>query len=96
MKELITKTFATFIIGITVVGSVVATEKIDRHKVVSRHNPRVTQLDSLSSLTVGNGRFAFTVDATGLQTFPGTYSNGVPLATMSEWGWHSFPNIEGY
>ena len=96
MKELITKTFATFIIGITAISSVVATEKIDRHKVVSRHNPRVTQLDSLSSLTVGNGRFAFTVDATGLQTFPHTYSKGVPLATMSEWGWHSFPNIEGF
>ena len=96
MKELITKTLTIFIIGITVVGSVVAADKIDRRKVVTRHNPHVTHLDSLSSLTVGNGKFAFTVDATGLQTFPRTYAKGVPLGTMSEWGWHSFPNTEGY
>ena len=70
--------------------------QIDRHAVVSRHNPHVVSLDSLSSLTVGNGGFAFTVDATGLQTFPQLYQNGVPLGTMSDWGWHSFPNTENY
>ena len=70
--------------------------QIDRHAVVSRNNPHVVALDSLSSLTVGNGGFAFTVDATGLQTFPYIYRNGVPLGTMSDWGWHSFPNTEGY
>ena len=96
MKKQFTKTFATLLLGITVAGSAVAAEKIDRSKVVTRHNPHVTQIDSLSSLTVGNGRFAFTVDATGLQTFPLKYSKGVPLGTMSEWGWHSFPNTEGY
>jgi len=70
--------------------------RIDREKVVRRNNPHVTSLDSLSSLTVGNGGFAFTVDGTGLQTFPERYSKGVPLGTMSDWGWHSFPNTEGY
>ncbi|MDE6291044.1 MAG: hypothetical protein K2M16_05885, partial [Muribaculaceae bacterium] len=25
-----------------------------------------------------------------------TYSNGVPLGTMSDWGWHSFPNTGEY
>jgi hypothetical protein len=45
---------------------------------------------------VGNGNFAFTVDATGLQTFPNVYANGVPLGTQSSWGWHSFPNTNGY
>lgn len=70
--------------------------RIDRQKVVSRHNPHITAIDPLSSLTVGNGRFAFTVDATGLQTFPHAYSSGVPLGTMSEWGWHSFPNTGGF
>ena len=96
MNKQIRKIVATVVLGMTVVGSMVAAEKIDRFKVVTRHNPHVTKFDSLSSLTVGNGRFAFTVDATGLQTFPRDYSHGVPLGTMSEWGWHSFPNTEGF
>ncbi len=69
------------------------TEKIDRFALVNRHNIQITEFDSLNSLSVGNGRFAFTVDATGLQTFPEIYDNGVCLGTQSEWGWHSFPNI---
>ncbi|MCC8018851.1 MAG: hypothetical protein LIO85_03655 [Rikenellaceae bacterium] len=69
---------------------------IDRYALVTRNNPHVTGIDPLASLSVGNGRFAFTVDATGLQTFPEYYSPGVPLGTQSEWGWHSFPNPEGY
>ena len=73
-----------------------ADNKIDRKAVVTRHNPHITSIDSLASLTVGNGGFAFTVDATGLQTFPEKYRNGVPLGTMSDWGWHSFPNDKGY
>ena len=70
--------------------------RIDREALVRRNNPHVTSIDTLASLSVGNGGFAFTVDATGLQTWPEMYSNGVPLGTMSDWGWHSFPNTEGY
>ena len=73
-----------------------ANAKIDRQAVITRNNPKVNSIDSLSSLTVGNGGFAFTADATGLQTFPEHYKNGVPLGTMSDWGWHSFPNTENY
>ncbi|MEG1839575.1 MAG: hypothetical protein RR220_09845, partial [Bacteroidaceae bacterium] len=40
--------------------------------------------------------FAFTVDATGLQTFPQMYRMGVPLGTQSQWGWHSFGNPKNY
>ena len=69
---------------------------IDRKKVVSRNNPKVTSIDSLSSLSVGNGGFAFTVDATGLQTFPERYTKGVALGTMSDWGWHSFINPDNF
>ena len=69
---------------------------IDRHALVTRNNPEVTAIDSLSSLSVGNGEFAYTVDATGLQTFPEVYKNGVPLGTQSQWGWHSFGNPENY
>lgn len=69
---------------------------IDRKAVVERNNPHVTAIDKLASLSVGNGGFAVTVDATGLQSFPETYSPGVPLGTMSDWGWHSFRNPEGF
>lgn len=72
------------------------TGRIDRHALVERNNPHVTKFDSLSSLSVGNGNFAFTTDATGLQTFPELYAKGVPLGTQSQWGWHSFPNPNGY
>ncbi|WMI66278.1 hypothetical protein RBH94_03735 [Aestuariibaculum sp. YM273] len=71
-------------------------EKIDRKAVVTRHNVKITEVDTLGSLNVGNGEFAFTVDVTGLQSFPEYYQNGVPLGTQSEWGWHSFPNKENY
>lgn len=71
-------------------------DPIDRPAVVGRHHVTLQDFDTLSSLTVGNGRFAFTVDVTGLQTFPEMYRHGVPLGTQSEWGWHSFPNTEGF
>ena len=67
-------------------------DKIDRFALVNRHNVQITEFDLLNSLSTGNGEFAFTVDATGLQTFPEIYDNGVCLGTQSEWGWHSFPN----
>jgi len=69
-------------------------QKINRFDVVSRHNVKINKIDSLSSLTVGNGNFAFTVDATGMQSFPDAYAGGVPLGTQTVWGWHSFPNTE--
>lgn len=71
-------------------------EPIDRRALVERNNPQVAAMDSLSSLSVGNGEFAYTVDATGLQTFPEVYKNGVPLGTQSQWGWHSFANTGNY
>jgi hypothetical protein len=69
--------------------------KVDRRARLARHSPVVRVFDSLSALSVGNGGFAFTVDATGLQTFADDYHE-IPLATQAEWGWHSFPNPEGY
>ncbi|WP_320018222.1 hypothetical protein [Labilibaculum manganireducens] len=71
-------------------------EKINRYELVTRNNPVVTKIDELSSLSVGNGNFAFTADATGLQTFPTNYKKGVPLGTQSQWGWHSFLNPNNY
>ena len=71
-------------------------EIINRKALVTRNNVEVTTVDTLSSLSVGNGEFAMTVDFTGLQTFPEYYKNGVPLGTQSQWGWHSFPNPNHY
>lgn len=73
-----------------------AAAAIDRQAVLDRNNPHITAFDSLAALTVGNGGFAFTVDATGLQTFPEHYSHGIPLGTQSDWGWHAFPNTKEY
>ena len=69
-------------------------QSINRQAVLKRHNIKVNQFDSLSSISLGNGNFAFTADATGMQSFPDAYANGVPLGTQSTWGWHSFPNTE--
>ena len=71
-------------------------EKIDRKALVTRHTVKLKAVDTLGSLTVGNGEFAFTVDVTGLQSFPEFYAKGVPLGTQSEWGWHTSSNPENY
>jgi hypothetical protein len=70
---------------------------IDRYRLVKRHNPELNEADPWSPFTVGNGEFAFTADITGLQSYPSYYyTNGIPLETLSNWGWHTFPNPENY
>jgi hypothetical protein len=63
---------------------------------VTRHNITLTKPDSLTPLSVGNGEFAFTVDISGLQTFPDFHDKGMPLGTQSQWAWHSMTNPEEY
>lgn len=70
--------------------------KIDREALVTRNNPHVDSINPLHSLNLGNGEFTVTLDATGLQTFPEHYKDGLSLGSYSEWSWHSFPNTEGY
>lgn len=77
-------------------GSLTAAEPIDREALVRRHTVRIDRHDPMSPLSVGNGGFAFTVDMTGLQTFPAAFSTGILLGTQSDWGWHSDPNPEGF
>src|SRR5262245_13071017 len=69
---------------------------IDRRALVGRNNPVVRAFDNRNPLSVGNGEFAFTADATGLQTFADAFTNTTPLGTLSQWGWHSFPNPKGW
>jgi len=74
--------------------------KIDRHALVTRHSVVITEFDATlprtkqTPLQVGNGRFAFGLDVTGLQTFmlQGSFSH----ATLSDWGWHTAANPENY
>ena len=63
-------------------------EPIDREAVVKRHRVGTTGTLLKSPAQVGNGKFAFGMDITGLQTF-------VPFNTLSDWSWHSFPLPEG-
>jgi hypothetical protein len=92
----LTRFFLILLSGIIISASMQAQGKIDRKALVTRHNIQNTSMDTMASLTVGNGNFAFTVDATGMQTFPDFYKKGVPLGTQSQWGWHSFPDTAGY
>jgi hypothetical protein len=66
---------------------------IDRYDLVTRHNPVYTRMEKNAPLSVGNGRFCFTADYTGVQTFYDEYAaadDSFPLCTMAEWGWHSY------
>ena len=59
---------------------------LDRRAIVSRHSPINRSFDPRSPLTVGNGEFCFTADATGLQSFPHLYEKDLTLSTMSQRG----------
>ena len=69
--------------------------RLDRRNVVRRHEPRVTRFDPFSALTVGNGRFAFSADLTGLQTFADLCERDFPLCTTAHWAWHTTPPPPG-
>jgi len=69
---------------------------IDREQLVRRHIPQLSRPDPLSPFSIGNGKFAYTADITGLQTFPDFYKKDIPLTTQSEWGWHTNPNPNNY
>jgi hypothetical protein len=70
--------------------------RIDRHALVTRHSVVLRRFDVENPLSVGNGEFAFTVDVTGLQTFASAFEKTIPLGTLSQWGWHTAPNPEGW
>ncbi|WP_136194134.1 hypothetical protein [Actinomyces procaprae] len=83
---------------------------IDRQALVSRHNIHLHADSPELVLTLGNGDFAFSADATGLQTFTAAHDPSrldprapdslntriVETATQSTWGWHEQPNPSGH
>ena len=69
---------------------------IDRHALATRHNIVIHDLDPTGAMAVGNGHFAFNFDVTSLQTFPEYYEKTMPIGILSDWGWHSFPNPNGF
>lgn len=72
-------------------------EKIDRQALVARHNPVVEAVDRSNPLTIGNGRFAYTADVTGFQSFYSLYyKEGIPLETKARWAWHTRANTKNY
>ena len=71
--------------------------RIDRRALVDRHQPRLQVIDTMAPLSVGNGRFCFTADVTGLQSLPEHYrASGTPLETQARWSWHENANPQGY
>ncbi|MFI6374388.1 hypothetical protein [Streptomyces sp. NPDC050546] len=79
--------------------------KIDRESLVRRHTIEISRPDPSHVLTVGNGDFAYTADITGMQTFVEYHDQStafaeqrlaVTNATLSNWGWHSMPNPDGF
>lgn len=90
------KAVMIFAFIISCIFNLLGNNRIDRKSLVLRHNVVMTKAEALSPLSVGNGHFCSTVDITGMQTFPEFYQQGIPLSIMSEWGWHSFPNVNNY
>lgn len=69
--------------------------KIDREKLVKRHNIILTDLEKDSPLSIGNGQFCFNADVTGFQGLSDSYEeNNLPLCTMSQWFFHKTPISE--
>jgi hypothetical protein len=77
---------------------------VDRRGLAEAYSVRVRDVVPGAPLSAGNGSLCFTVDVTGLQTWPGRYpltdpaggDAGTLLATLSDWGWHCLPQAGGY
>jgi hypothetical protein len=87
----------TLLVLLAGLAATVLAAPLDRQALVTRHFPVVRAVDPDAPLTVGNGRFAFTADVTGLQTLADHYHrHGVPTETLARWAWHSEPNPRGF
>ena len=91
---------AALLLGLATLGWSKSTparaQAIDRRALVERHNLQFDRYLPQSPASLGNGEFAFNFDITGLQTFPSNENSAVPLGTMAQWGWHSFPDKQQF
>lgn len=85
-----------FAIGMLTSLNSVTAQPINRRAVVGRHNFHFSKYMANSPASLGNGEFAFTFDVTGLQTFPREEPGDIPLGTMAQWSWHTFPESKKY
>lgn len=86
-----------FVLALAATAPARSANPIDRQALAARHSPHLKAIDIMSPLSVGNGRFCFTADVTGLQTLPGHYrAGGTPLETQARWSWHENANPNGY
>src|SRR5687768_16456789 len=88
--------FLRLLFAISLLAAPAGAAPIDRHALVTRHNPTITVIDRSAPFMVGNGNLAFTADITGLLTFQEQYSALVQLMTQAQWAWHSFPNLQKF
>src|SRR5262245_19147591 len=84
------------VIALFICSSAAFSQPIDRQALVTRHNILVRQINPNAAMALGNGEIAFNVDVTGLQSFPQYYEATMPIGILSTWGWHNFPNPQGY
>jgi hypothetical protein len=87
---------AIVLFAAAVASSACASEPIDRRALASRHNVVHRSAAPEHFLQVGNGEFAYAFDVTGMQTLDRAFAHPIPLHTMSNWGWHAFPNKQGF
>ncbi len=68
---------------------------INRKAILERYQPTHEGIwDHYAPFSVGNGDFAFTVDGTGLQSAWLDEGGVTPTLTMSNFGWHRYPDAE--
>jgi hypothetical protein len=97
MASLFRFLLSVFSLAASAVALVAADAPIDRHALVTRHNPVIRKVDPDAPLTVGNGNFAFGCDITGMQTFAEFHHrNGIPVEILSRWCWVTDPNPNNY
>jgi hypothetical protein len=75
-----------------VVYSCINKPEIDRYKLVARCKVQKSTIDGISTIPVGNGRYIFYADITGLQTFHRLFAENNPSGILSEWRYNKFEN----
>lgn len=65
---------------------------IDRYTLVTSHNIQNSAIDSFNTIPVGNGRYIFFADITGLQTLHTLTNSNTELSPLSVWCYDGIEN----